>query len=182
MSASGQAAAESAFLVACMTVSRDAKRNRITIYAESGRSSALYQEGDYQIEVIYDRELAALVARVNGAYAQHHNNNVLTFAAAEYQAGRKKLGLRVIEVLAAVSPKLGWYPSDGRPFVPVESILARLRSNDDTMKEYLQDAATLWKWWSEMYGPKAQPDGPANGSQPIRAETNRTSSAAGSRR
>ena len=29
---------------------------------------------------------------------------------------------------------------------------------------------------------KAQPDGPANGSQPIRSETNRTSSAAGSRR
>jgi hypothetical protein len=28
----------------------------------------------------------------------------------------------------------------------------------------------------------AQPDGPANGSQPIRSETNRTSSAAGSRR
>lgn len=27
-----------------------------------------------------------------------------------------------------------------------------------------------------------QPDGPANGSQPIRSETNRTSSAAGSRR
>ena len=29
---------------------------------------------------------------------------------------------------------------------------------------------------------EAQPDGPANGSQPIRSETNRTSSAAGSRR
>ena len=29
---------------------------------------------------------------------------------------------------------------------------------------------------------KAEPDGPANGSQPIRSETNRTSSAAGSRR
>jgi len=30
--------------------------------------------------------------------------------------------------------------------------------------------------------PNAEPDGPANGSQPIRSETNRTSSAAGSRR
>jgi uncharacterized protein YceK len=31
-------------------------------------------------------------------------------------------------------------------------------------------------------GTEGEPDGPANGSQPIRSETNRTSSAAGSRR
>jgi hypothetical protein len=36
--------------------------------------------------------------------------------------------------------------------------------------------------WIEDYSGKLQPDGPANGSQPIRSETNRTSSAAGSRR
>jgi hypothetical protein len=35
---------------------------------------------------------------------------------------------------------------------------------------------------AEEWGKKRQPDGPANGSQPIRAETNRTSSSAGSRR
>ncbi len=35
---------------------------------------------------------------------------------------------------------------------------------------------------AEMELTKAEPDGPANGSQPIRSETNRTSSAAGSRR
>ena len=35
---------------------------------------------------------------------------------------------------------------------------------------------------SHTKGPNVQPDGPANGSQPIRSETNRTSSAAGSRR
>ncbi len=35
---------------------------------------------------------------------------------------------------------------------------------------------------AEMESTKAEPDGPANGSQPIRSETNRTSSAAGSRR
>jgi hypothetical protein len=34
----------------------------------------------------------------------------------------------------------------------------------------------------KMPQPKTEPDGPANGSQPIRSETNRTSSAAGSRR
>jgi hypothetical protein len=33
-----------------------------------------------------------------------------------------------------------------------------------------------------MHARNAQPDGPANGSQPIRSETSRTSSAAGSRR
>jgi hypothetical protein len=36
------------------------------------------------------------------------------------------------------------------------------------------------EWVSDLRN--AQPDGPANGSQPIRSETNRTSSAAGSRR
>ncbi len=46
-----------------------------------------------------------------------------------------------------------------------------------------------WIWYSRDGSIKsrrnfgfAQPDGPANGSQPIRSETNRTSSAAGSRR
>ena len=49
------------------------------------------------------------------------------------------------------------------------------------------------KWRSELIGtltfkgevpfvPLAEPSGPANGSQPIRSDTNRTSSAAGSRR
>jgi hypothetical protein len=33
-----------------------------------------------------------------------------------------------------------------------------------------------------FHGLRSEPDGPANGSQPIRSETNRTSSAAGSRR
>lgn len=50
---------------------------------------------------------------------------------------------------------------------------------------FLRDQATLRKAISErraQQGRRAEPDGTANGSQPISSETNRTSGAAGSRR
>ena len=44
------------------------------------------------------------------------------------------------------------------------------------------EARSALRTLAEEWGKKRQPDGAANGSQPIRSETNRTSSAAGSRR
>ena len=45
-----------------------------------------------------------------------------------------------------------------------------------------QDFGTNRAQWDKWITENIEPDGPANGSQPIRVETNRTSSAAGSRR
>jgi hypothetical protein len=50
----------------------------------------------------------------------------------------------------------------------------------DLIKE--ENKNSLKKIASDLRRAKGEPDGPANGSQPIRSEANRTSSAAGSRR
>ena len=56
-----------------------------------------------------------------------------------------------------------------------------MTTNTPTTDQRIEKAIEFLETWKKKDG-KAQPDGAANGSQPIRSETNSTSSAAGSRR
>ncbi len=73
---------------------------------------------------------------------------------------------------------LEWAPDGFTPYSDsIVPALASAGQRKDSVGGYARVAHK--RWLSRSNG---EPDGPANGSQPIRSETNRTSSAAGSRR
>ena len=66
----------------------------------------------------------------------------------------------------------------------IEGFWKRYYPTQLSSQQYKPDVEGIKRWygmWSHLKK-LAEPDGAANGSQPIRSETNRTSSAAGSRR
>ena len=94
---------------------------------------------------------------------------------------------------AWVALKMFRKPDDGNTHAYAASVTRYLevREFEDELRRCLKSrhpaVSEKAKWALQSLGlentdEKAQPNGPANGSQPIRSETNRTSSAAGSRR
>jgi hypothetical protein len=82
--------------------------------------------------------------------------------------------------LAQYFNQLGIYHPDDMSGIILDSYWRRIHGQPIDLEgqvRYYQD------YWKKMkIEGSGEPDGPANGSQPIRSETNRTSSAAGSRR
>ena len=138
---------------ACVNLTSDATQKRLRIYAVSlGASTGKFKEGDYDIEVIYNNEMAVEGKTAAGAYHHQHNQLVLTFAAARLASGENGLGLRLIRLLAAAQPDLLW-SSPAHSSIPIQKILTGIEKEEEYIKEFLKEAAQDWEYTLKLYGP-----------------------------
>lgn len=145
------ATARANFEAACLNVTREAAQKRLRIYAVTPKAkTGTVKEGDFEIEVIYFRELAAEDKKAAGAYHQHNNHLVLRFAAAQFAAGKKALGLRLVRLLAEADPDM-WWSSPTHPQLTVQKILAGLEKDDDSMKAFLKEESEDWAYRVKNY-------------------------------
>src|SRR5208282_332910 len=130
------------YAAACINVTRDATQKRLRIYAVSlGAKTGKFKVDDYDIEVIYNNEMAVEGKTAAGAYHLQHNNLVLMFAAAQVASGNKGLGLSLVRLLAAAEPDLFWSSPTHSP-LPIQKILAGIEKED--VKEFLKEEADDW--------------------------------------
>src|SRR5690348_2790840 len=84
-----QREARANFEAACLDVTREVAEKRVKIYAITRPNLTKVKQDGFEIEILYHSELAKEHAEVSGAYHNHHNHLVLTFAATQYAAGKK---------------------------------------------------------------------------------------------
>jgi hypothetical protein len=138
---------------ACINVTRDASLKRLRIYALSlGAKSGNVKEGGYDIEIIYNSEMAAESKTAAGAYHLQHNQLVLTFAGAQLAAGEKSLGQALVKLLAAAQPELCWSSPAHSP-VPIRRILTGIEKGGDEVRVFLKEATEDWNYKLRLYGP-----------------------------
>lgn len=141
-------------VAAYLNVTRDVARKSLRVYAvKSGVKIGTTKEGKYEIEVIYDVNITLDVNTQIGAYHVFHNGAVFQFAADQFASGQKKLGLRLIKLLADADPDLGW-STPTQPLIGIRDILAALEKNPETMRECLKDLSEGWTTSLKMYGPR----------------------------
>jgi hypothetical protein len=139
------------FEVACLNITRDAAQKRLRIYAVTPKAkTGTVREGDFEIEVIYHRELEAEGKKAAGAYHQHYNHLVLRFAASEFAAGKKELGFRLVRLLAEADPDI-WWSSSTHPQLTIQKILAGLEKNDQSVKGFLKEESEDWAFRVKTY-------------------------------
>jgi hypothetical protein len=139
------------FEAACLNITRDAAQKRFRIYAVTSKAkTGTLREGDFEIEVIYHRELAAEDKKAAGAYHQHYNHLVLRFAATQFAAGKKQFGLRLVRLLAEADPDM-WWSSPTHPQLTIQKILAGLEKDDDSTKAFLKEESEDWAYRVKNY-------------------------------
>src|SRR5260370_27420196 len=85
--ANGNSSARADFEAACINVTRQVKQKRLLIFATiPTKKRGTLKDGDFEIEVYYNRDLAKEKSTASGAYFDHHNSKILTFAAAQFSA------------------------------------------------------------------------------------------------
>ena len=147
-----QKEARANFVTACMNVTREAARKKLTIYATTRPKMQTTKLGDYEVETLFHSELAKEHKEVSGAYYAHHNNLMLTFAAAEFAAGKKEFGIGLVEMLVNAQPDM-WWSSPEHPSIWVKDILAGLKKNAQSVRKFLQEESEDWKYRVKTYGP-----------------------------
>ena len=141
------------FVAACIRVTRDVRQKRLTVFAVSPYTkSGTFKEGGFEIEVIYNGELAKEDEKSAGTFYQHNNGALLGFAASQYTTGDKALGLRLIQIIADAHPKCEW-SSPEHPPVEVKDILTSLSKDDATARTFLKYETEQWAWKIKTYGP-----------------------------
>jgi len=145
-----QKEARANFATACIDVAREVARKHLTIYAVVRTQSATTKEDGYEIEVIYHPELAKEHTETSGAYHHHHNHLVLTFAAAQFAAGKKQLAL--VRRLVEAQPEM-WWSSPTHPPLTLKKILAGLEKDDESVRQFLKEETEDWTYRVKTYGP-----------------------------
>jgi hypothetical protein len=136
-----------------VNVAYDAAQKRVSIFAVSfGNKTAHFKERGYQVAIIYNTNVAAEAKVGVGSYQFQHNNQVLAFAAAEFAAGRKAFGRRLIGFLAKAQPDLFW-SSPTHALMTIEEIQAGLGRDDATVRDFLADQRDTWAETLSAYGP-----------------------------
>jgi len=139
------------FEVACLNVTREAAQKKLRIYALTPKAkTGTVKEGDFEIEVIYHRELAAEDKKAAGAYHQQNNHLVLRFAAAQFAADKKALGLRLVRLLVEADPDM-WWSSPTHPPLTIQKILSGLEKDDATVKAFLKEESEDWSYRVKNY-------------------------------
>jgi hypothetical protein len=125
------------------------KRLRIMTRVPNLETKNLKESG-YDIEIVYNYELAC-ADNGAGSYRVQHNNQILSFAAAEFTSGNKTLAKRLVGLLAQAEPDLFWSsPSD--PAISIKQILAGLEKDDETVKPFMADETQTWRETVKSYG------------------------------
>ena len=149
-----QREARANFEAACMDVTREVAEKRVKIYAVARPNLTKVKQDGFEIEVLYHPELAKEHVEVSGAYHNHHNHLVLTFAAAQFAAGKKELGLRLVRLLAQVQPEM-WWSSPDHPPITLKKILAGLEQDNESVRQFLKEESDDWKYREKTYGPQS---------------------------
>ena len=148
-----ESTARANLVAAYVNITRDAVQKKLRIYAVSlsAKTGQFTQDG-YQIEVIYNNDLALEGKTAGGPYHLQHNHVVLQFAAAQFASGKKDLGLHLATLLAAAEPDLFW-SSPTHPVMTIQQIIAGLEKNDTSVAEFLKDGSGAWADILKRYGP-----------------------------
>jgi len=147
-----QQEARANFVTACIDVTREAARKHLTIYAVVRTTTGTTKEDGYEIEVIYHPELKKEHTETSGAYHHHHNHLVLTFAAAQFAAGKKQLALRLVRRLVDAQPEMWWSSPTHQPLT-LKKILAGLEKDDESVRQFLKEETEDWAYRVKTYGP-----------------------------
>ena len=147
-----QQEARANFVTACVDVTREVAHKRLTIYAVVRTKSATTKQDGYEIEVIYYPELAKEHTETSGAYHHHHNHLVLTFAAAQFAAGKKQLALALVRRLVEAQPEMWWSSPTHQPLT-LKRILVGLEKDDESVRKFLKEEAEDWAYRVKTYGP-----------------------------
>lgn len=143
--------AQANFFTACVDVTHEVAAKRVTIYGLVKVKPEVLQEGGFAIEVRYHPSLATGHSETAGTYSNHHNHCVLQFAAAEYVAGRKQLGLLLMRLLLAAQPEMFWSHPDHKPMA-LKQFLAVVEKEDDDAKQVLRLHNASWLDKVQTYG------------------------------
>jgi len=134
-----ESTARANLLAAYVNITRDAAQKSLRIYAVAlpAKAGKFKQEG-YEVEVIYNHELALKGKTAAGPYHQQHNAVMLAFAAAQFASSEKAFGLYLVKLLASAEPDLFW-SSTTHPVMTMKQIIAGLEKNDGSVAEFLKD-------------------------------------------
>ncbi len=145
------ASALSNFAAAQATVIRDADDRRVRLFAVAPNDAISTSIDEWDVEVIELEEVRENHWPTTGAYANHHNQAVLTFAAHQWLQGNRELALHLIRTLAEIDPEFVWnHPSMND--LPLQTILGGLKADDGSMDAYLANEQRQWEWTSKRYG------------------------------
>jgi hypothetical protein len=142
-------------MAARINVAHDAAKKRVRIFSiVSGGRTGEFKEYGYNLEIIYNANIASSKVGV-GSYHFQHNNQILAFAAAQYASGKKTLGRRLIGYIAEAEPDLCW-SSPTHPVMSIQQILAGLEKDDETVRDILKDSSEYWNISVRVYGPSQE--------------------------
>jgi hypothetical protein len=128
------------------------KRIRILSIASSSKTRDADLDG-YRLEIIYNSVIAESKLTVV-SYRFQHNMHVLTYAAAQYAAGKKDFAVRLVRILAEADPTL-WWSSPTHPQIAIQEILRGLEKGDSSIGEFVQDLRDEWARGVAIYGPQS---------------------------
>ena len=134
----------------CAADDVDHKKVRIFTTVPSLETKRLKEFG-FEVEIIYNYELASASNGVASSRFQN-NNQVLSFAAAQFTSGNKAFAKRLVGLLAEAEPSLFW-SSPTEPVIAIKQILAGLEKDDESVKPFLADETQTWKETVKRYGP-----------------------------
>lgn len=141
-------------IAASINVTHDVAKKRIRIFSivPSARTGDFTEFG-FEVEVIYNSDIASPNVGV-GSYHFQHDNQVLSFAAAQFASGNKSLGRWLIEMLAESEPDLAWsIPTHA--IMTIRQIRSGIERNDTTIAAFLADKTKDWNASMLHYGPRA---------------------------
>jgi hypothetical protein len=156
--------------VARVSVAHDAAQKRVRVFAVAfGGKTGTFKVSRYNVEIIYNVNIA-MEAKVGVvSYQYQHNCQVLEFAAAQFAAGKKALGRRLVRFLAKAQPDLFW-SDPAHPAMTIEKILAGLERDDKSVEAFLKDEMESWAETVKIYGPSQSSSRAAEKRQPRRTE------------
>jgi hypothetical protein len=136
-----------------VNVTHDTAQRRVRIFAVTlGMKTGGVKEFGYDIDIIYNVDIA-IEAKVGvPAYHFQHNSQVMAFAAAQIASGNTELGRRLIRLLAEAQPDLFW-SSPSHPVMTIQQILTGLERDTEVVKEFLRDQSEAWMNTFKVYGP-----------------------------
>jgi hypothetical protein len=146
-----EALAKENVAAARVNVAHDVAQKRLRIFTTvPSLETKRFKESGFDVEIIYNYELSGAQNGVASCRFQN-NDQVLSFAAAQFTSGNKAFAKRLVGLLAEAEPSLFWSsPTD--PVITIKQIVVGLEKDDETVKPFLADETQTWQETSKRYG------------------------------
>ncbi len=139
------------YAAACISVTQAVKRKALLIFAVTPTAkTGVFKEGDWEVQVVFSQDIYKHDSKA-GAFYQHSNGGVLSYAAWQYSSGNRDLALRLIRRLAEAQPGLNW-SSPSHPPTTIQQILSGLENADGSMTQYLKEDSEWWLSRAKEFG------------------------------